>query len=677
MPAKITSLSIYRETLSKALERMANSDDIQEVFREVLSDIREYYQAGRVSIITARADEPNFHTCLFEIDDEGVGTCMECIDGFLKNNPSWLERLKSEDSIIVDDTHKLDSKEYLTKQLFLQLGVRAHIAVPIKEEPPQMSFLCVDILDRPYHWTADDESMLKDVANLIMMWRKLQASNKKAKKEKEYIQNILDHIPVGVALYDKQGKIRYANKSVLKVFFTDSIEHIDEFNLFESRILTEKEKEQIRRKENFSTFFEYTYGSKPTQKSSPTGKALNLKANYSKLYDNDGNLLAYLGTYIDKTRENSISEKIKELDGYMSVCAEFAKIGFSRVNVMDGTGYGTRQWFRNANIEPDSNREDYAKTVSRLHPDDMRDVLTFRSVVMYDPTMTLNRRLRVKKDDGSGKYDYLQTYSVVTKYEPQNGIVEICSISHNINRQVNMEQMLIEARNEAEKTDKLKTAFLANMSHEIRTPLNAIVGFSQLLCSDAVPEEEKSEVAEIIENNNSLLLQLISDILDLAKLEAGTLEFKMKETDVNSICRTVASAVEMKMKPEVKMIISCPETECRITTDPNRLKQVMLNFATNAAKFTNDGHIRLGYTRVDKAHIRLFVEDTGIGIEKEKISQVFKRFVKLNRFKPGNGLGLQISREIVAKLGGQIGADSELSKGSTFWCILPTGGVEK
>ena len=279
--------------------------------------------------------------------------------------------------------------------------------------------------------------------------------------------------------------------------------------------------------------------------------------------------------------------------------------------------------------------------------------------------------MKIRRPGKPGEWDYLQVYSVVTKYEPEYGVTEISTITQSVNHQVKLEHSLVKAKEEAEKADKLKSAFLANMSHEIRTPLNAIVGFSQMLCREGVPEKERSEMMKIVEVNNELLLQLISDILDLSKLEAGTLEFVEKDVDVNSICKAVAGAIEMKAKKDVKVKVELQKDDCHIMSDPNRIKQVLINFASNAAKFTDKGHIIIGYHFSKLDRIRFFVEDTGIGIPEDKKAKIFERFVKLNTFVQGTGLGLQISKEIVTCLGGLIGVESEPGEGSMFWFDIP------
>lgn len=240
----------------------------------------------------------------------------------------------------------------------------------------------------------------------------------------------------------------------------------------------------------------------------------------------------------------------------------------------------------------------------------------------------------------------------------------------NITLRIKQEKELIVAKEKAEESNRLKSAFLANMSHEIRTPLNAIVGFSDLLLETITPEE-KVEYISIIKKNNELLLQLISDILDLSKIEAQSLEYVLDVTDVNSLCSDVVSTGNLKIGAKVPVIFENHRSECYIYTDKNRINQVLSNMVTNALKFTEKGDIRVGYHIIGNTTIRFYVQDTGIGIQKDLLDSVFDRFVKLNHFAQGTGLGLAICKNIVEQLGGQIGVDSEWGEGTCFWFTLP------
>ncbi|WP_418698441.1 ATP-binding protein [Bacteroides sp.] len=234
-----------------------------------------------------------------------------------------------------------------------------------------------------------------------------------------------------------------------------------------------------------------------------------------------------------------------------------------------------------------------------------------------------------------------------------------------------MERNLRLAKEEAEESNRIKSAFLANMSHEIRTPLNAIVGFSSILATD-VSEEEKVEYLNIIEQNNDLLLRLINDILDLSKIEAGTLEYVLANIDINKMLTEIGKAAEIRLTDkEVALRIVTPLPELFLYTDERRITQVVSNFINNAIKFTSVGSITVGYELPKDGYVRFYVTDTGAGIPPEKLDSVFNRFVKLDSFKQGTGLGLAISQSIIKELKGDIGVESQLGKGSTFWFTLP------
>lgn len=211
------------------------------------------------------------------------------------------------------------------------------------------------------------------------------------------------------------------------------------------------------------------------------------------------------------------------------------------------------------------------------------------------------------------------------------------------------------------------------MSHEIRTPLNAIVGFSGILASTE-EEEEKREYVSIIENNNTLLLQLISDILDLSKIEAGTMEFAYTDFELNGVMTELESSLRLKLSPDkqVTLTLETPLPECYIHAERNRISQIIINLVTNAIKFTETGNIRIGYQIRDNKQLYFYVTDTGCGISEDKQESVFGRFVKLNTFAQGTGLGLSICQTLVQQMGGEISVCSTPGEGSTFGSPSPT-----
>ncbi|KAB4459722.1 sensor histidine kinase [Bacteroides thetaiotaomicron] len=282
-----------------------------------------------------------------------------------------------------------------------------------------------------------------------------------------------------------------------------------------------------------------------------------------------------------------------------------------------------------------------------------------------DLEATLNVLTSEKK---SVKCDAVISGSYFLLNEEENMVLTV----HDITQLKETEKQLTLAKEKAENADLSKSAFLANMSHEIRTPLNAITGFAEILAS-ANTEEEKAQYQEIIKMNADLLLQLVNDILDMSKIEAGTLEFVYTKVDINLLLSDLRQLFQMKVNDaggNIQIIAEPSLPSCSIETDRNRVAQVLSNFTTNAIKFTQEGTISIGYEARD-TELYFYVTDSGAGIPADKLPEVFGRFVKLNKDKKGTGLGLSISKTIVNKLEGQIGADSVEGKGSTFWFTIP------
>ena len=245
----------------------------------------------------------------------------------------------------------------------------------------------------------------------------------------------------------------------------------------------------------------------------------------------------------------------------------------------------------------------------------------------------------------------------------------IVSIEWDVTELEIMKRELMSSKEKAEKSDNLKSAFLANMSHEIRTPLNAIVGFSHLIAESDDAEERKTYY-DIVDANNERLLTLINEILDLSKIESGTIEFSYGPVNLHHLCREVHDAHIFRTPQGVNLVYEPSDESLMIETDKNRVFQVISNLIGNSVKFTKEGSISYGYQLVDN-QIVFHVTDTGTGIEPEKVGRVFERFAKLNQHAQGTGLGLSICKSIVERLGGQISVSSEYGAGTTFTFTLP------
>lgn len=285
-------------------------------------------------------------------------------------------------------------------------------------------------------------------------------------------------------------------------------------------------------------------------------------------------------------------------------------------------------------------------------------------------TEKVNEELRVLTASHSD-YDWLEVWATVDETDEHGQPQTLIGAALIITDRKVMELELIAAKEKAEEANRLKSAFIANMSHEIRTPLNAIIGFSSVLDS-AKNVKERQEYLRIIEHNNQLLLQLINDIIDLSKIESGTLEFVNSNFYLDRMMLELERIYRTKAA-EKRLILQFdnPHAECYISSDRNRLMQVMNNLLSNAIKFTSEGSVHFGFTRLGKDKLRFYVTDTGTGVPKEYQKRIFGRFVKLNGFIQGIGLGLSICETIVRHMGGEIGIESTENKGSTFWFTIP------
>lgn len=308
---------------------------------------------------------------------------------------------------------------------------------------------------------------------------------------------------------------------------------------------------------------------------------------------------------------------------------------------------------------------------SKVHKEDRERVrAAYRNLIEGHTEKVCEEFRVVSNESGHWHMEWVEAQATVETRDCDGRPLSLVGTSLVISERKQMEQELLTARDRAEESNRLKSAFLANMSHEIRTPLNAIVGFSGILASTD-EEQEKQEYMSIIESNNTLLLQLISDILDLSKIEAGTFEFNYGMVDVNRMCEEAVRSLRLKVQDRpVELLFGDHEEQCRIVGDKNRLLQVITNFINNAVKFTEQGSITLGYRR-EAGDLLFYVEDTGKGISEEHLRTVFDRFVKLNSFAQGTGLGLSISKSIVEQMGGHIGVESEEGRGSRFWFTIP------
>ena len=482
------------------------------------------------------------------------------------------------------------------------------------------------------------------------------------------LHNIYKNLPVGIELYNKDGYLLDLNKKELEMFHITHKEKVIGINIFENPALPEEIKLKIRDNEEVEFTFQYDFSKiKGYYESEKTSGFINLTTRITTLYDHDRQPINYLLINVDKTENTIAYNKIQEFKNFFELVGDYAKVGYAHFDALSRNGYALSSWYKNVGEEEGTPLPEIIGIHSHFHPEDRAVMLDFLAKVVKGESTKLCRDVRIRRADGS--YTWTRVNVLVRNYRPQDNVIEMLCINFDITQLKETEQMLIKAKEKAEEADRLKSAFLANMSHEIRTPLNAIVGFSSML-EEAEDQEEKHQYITIIEDNNKLLLQLISDILDLSKIEAGTFDIIPERVNAKQLCNDLFQAMQMKTSPQVELRLKDNLPELTFTSDKNRLYQVLLNFVTNALKFTSEGNITIDY-QIDGNEVKFSVQDTGMGIEPEKQEAIFTRFVKLNSFIPGTGLGLPICQSIVTQLGGKIGVESEPGKGSCFWFTHP------
>ena len=495
--------------------------------------------------------------------------------------------------------------------------------------------------------------------------------NFKLKEEK--ISKMIDHnemifrklyvnLPVGVELYDRDGCLIDLNAKDMEIFGIRSKKDVLGVNIFSNPILP---KDVIKKlKENKSVNFRLNYSFKKVDDYYNTSKVgeLDIVTKASILYDQRGEPSSYLLINLDNTEKMIAYNRISEFENVFTLVSVYAKVGYALYDLYTFEGYAIKQWYENMGEKDGTPLSQIIGIYSYIHPNDAGYINSFFEEVKQGKAHHFRREVRVKSGDG-WKWICANITRNPQSVDPNKP--EMICINYDITELKDSQLK----RERAEELDRLKSAFLANMSHEIRTPLNAIVGFSQLLAETDDPEE-RHEFVEIIDSNNRMLLQLISDILDLAKIESGTMDFKFADMSIKEVINEIVTSFRIKMPDNVALIAPKDSPECQIYSDRMRLTQVISNFLNNAIKYTSEGCIILAYEIIGD-EIKFSVTDTGDGMSQEIQAHIFDRFYKGNTFKQGTGLGLSICETIVNRLGGRIGVNSELGKGSTFWFTHP------
>ena len=522
--------------------------------------------------------------------------------------------------------------------------------------------------ERYTHWVIYSPGKDEIVGLFLDSTGSVQANRALDRSEKLF-QNIFANIPAGVEIYDKDGYLIDLNNKDLEIFGVVNKSDVIGVNFFENPNVPQGIRDRVRNEDLVDFRLNYSFEQAEGYYETNRSNAIELYSKVSKLYDNEGNFSGYILISIDNTERIDAMNRIRDFENFFLMISDYAKVGYAKLNLLNRKGYAIKQWYKNLGEEEDTLLDEVVGVYTHMHPEDRKRFLDFYDEVRDGKRRHFQGEMRIRRPGTKNEWNWVSSNVMVTNYKPEENEIEIIGINYDITELKETEAELIQARDKAEMMDRLKSAFLANMSHEIRTPLNAIVGFSDLLV-ETEELSERQEYIKIVRENNDLLLQLISDILDLSKIEAGTFEFTSGDVDVNLLCEDIVRSMGMKAKGEVELVLDNHLPVCHVISDRNRIHQVISNFVNNAMKFTSEGSIHVGYKLKD-GELEFYVEDTGIGIEKEQLPHIFERFVKLNSFVHGTGLGLSICQSIVEQLGGRIGVDSEKGKGSRFWFTIP------
>ena len=518
------------------------------------------------------------------------------------------------------------------------------------------------------HWIVYSPEEDEVVALFLDTTQAVKANRAMDRSEKLF-QNIFANIPAGVEIYDKDGYLVDMNNMNLEIFGVVNKSEVIGVNFFENPNVPQQIRDRVRNEDLVDFRLNYSFRRAEGYYLTNRSDIIELYTKVTKLYDNEGNFSGYILINIDNTERIDAINRIRDFENFFLLISDYAKVGYAKLNLMSRKGYAIKQWYKNVGEEEDTPLSEVVGIYRHVHPDDRRYILDFYEEVKKGNRRHFQKEMRVRRVGTIDQWNWVRSNIMVTNYRPEENEIEIIGVNYDITELKETEAELILARDRAEMAGRLKSAFLANMSHEIRTPLNAIVGFSDLLV-EAEDIEERKEYVKIVRNNNELLLQLITDILDLSKIEAGTFDFTYGDVNVNLLCENIVRSMEMKVSEGVALVFDSNLPQYHLISDRNRLHQVISNFVNNAIKFTSQGSIRVGY-QMKGEELVFYVQDTGIGIDKEQQLHIFERFVKLNSFVPGTGLGLAICQSIIEQLGGRIGVDSEPGKGSRFWFRLP------
>lgn len=677
-----------KRIISEVLALLFNEENqpIEKAMRLLLN----YFNAdwGYIALFEEDGITANFP---YEVKSEWVQVPKDDQSQLTYETIPWIiDTVKMGHDIVLSNIEDLPEEAFIDKKLFTTQQLKSMLIIPLTFHNKIQGFIGFDSVRYCRIWTPSEVEDMHLTARLfsILIERRL-TSHKQEESRKRIVelstkfQQFFYNLPLGVGLYNTDGFLINGNEAYLNILEV-SREDIGKKNLYQSPLISEKIKRNIQKGKAVSFSCKYDFdkiGDSQSYQSALAGKVKYLSCKGIGLRDKE---LGDIGTLLIISDETEIRIKEEQTENNLAILKAVLHSGQSIVGeYLKKKGELTFSPELNGDLE-DNQLFNFLKDKSPFTLADLRKIT--------GPSDNIEPLLRVME----GKEDHCNLIcrfiianeqiwirANVQAYKAKNNKYTDKVICHftNITEEKQMEEKLRHAEYETRRSelemqrireaDMLKSAFLANMSHEIRTPLNAIVGFSNILSQTDVEPDEKEEYVTLINKNSDLLLRLISDILDFSKIESGRLDYSLATIQLKDVCREQYRVHSLKMPAGVKLICDLDTLpEVSLHTDPKRITQVISNLLCNAAKFTETGSITLSYRIIEK-YVLVEVIDTGIGIDPKNKEAIFERFVKMNSFKQGTGLGLTICKTIIEALNGRIGVESELDQGSRFWFTLP------
>lgn len=596
---KVNNLLRRQNFISQSLLRFLHDEEMESCVTEILNDILNlYYGEGRV--YTFEYDKNHTHqSCTYEVVSEGVSSEKGSQQSLPIDQSRWWSRqILSGTPILLNSLKQLPEEAEEEYKFFDAQGILSMMVTPLRAGDHIWGYMGIDLVGTYHEWSNEDYQWFSSLANIISICIELRKANRAMDRSEKLFRSIFANIPAGVEIYDKDGYLTDMNNMNLEIFGVVNKEEALGINFFENPNVPQAIRDRVKNEDLVDFRLNYSFERAEGYYHSSLSNTIDIYTKVSKLYDNEGNFNGYILISIDNTERLDALNRIRDFENFFLLISDYAKVGYAKLNLISRKGYAIKQWYKNMGEDEDTPLSEVVGIYRQVHPDDRQSILDFFEEVKKGNRHHFQKEMRVRRLGTADQWNWVRTNIVVTTYEPENNEIELIGINYDITELKETEAELIQARDKAEMMDRLKSAFLANMSHEIRTPLNAIVGFSDLLV-ETEELAERQEYIKIVRENNDLLLQLISDILDLSKIEAGTFEFTNGDVDVNLLCEDIVRSMGMKAKEEVELVFDDHLPVCHVISDRNRIHQVISNFVNNAMKFTSEGSIHVGYKLKD------------------------------------------------------------------------------